>query len=74
MSDICGICGGPYDRLGNNARPFEGRCCDECDDRFVTPARTFNIGYRFTLKLLAAVAKLGRLNVLMRAEMEAQRR
>ena len=37
---ICSICHGPYVGHGNNAWPFQaGRCCDECNDQIVVPAR-----------------------------------
>lgn len=37
---ICCICGKPYHNHGNNARPFkDGRCCDECDSKYVLPYR-----------------------------------
>ena len=44
---VCCICGKPLvnerygDRyFGNNANPvFDGRCCDDCDNKFVIPAR-----------------------------------
>ena len=35
----CSLCGGTYTGLGNNAQPFNGRCCDACNQRFVIPAR-----------------------------------
>lgn len=37
---VCCICGKPYHNHGNNARPFmNGRCCDECDSKYVIPYR-----------------------------------
>ena len=37
---ICCICGKPYNNHGNNARPLmDGRCCDECDSKYVIPYR-----------------------------------
>ena len=37
---ICCICGKPYNNHGNNARPFkDGRCCNECDNKYVIPYR-----------------------------------
>lgn len=36
---ICSICQKPYQGWGNNADPYEGRCCDECNQQFVIPAR-----------------------------------
>jgi hypothetical protein len=36
---ICSICKTPYQGYGNNADPFEGRCCDRCNKEIVIPAR-----------------------------------
>jgi hypothetical protein len=36
---ICSICHRPYIEFGNNASPFPGRCCNECNDLHVIPAR-----------------------------------
>ena len=37
---ICCICGEEYEGYGNNAEPYkEGRCCDECNMKFVIPNR-----------------------------------
>lgn len=37
---VCCICGKPYHNHGNNARPFmDGRCCNECDTKYVLPYR-----------------------------------
>jgi hypothetical protein len=35
----CSICSDVYEGFGNNAWPFEGRCCDECRRTEVFPAR-----------------------------------
>lgn len=38
----CSLCGGQYIRWGNNPDPllpFEKRCCDECNNNKVIPAR-----------------------------------
>jgi hypothetical protein len=41
----CSICGGPNERwntrgYGNDAMPInDGRCCNQCNDMVVTPAR-----------------------------------
>jgi hypothetical protein len=37
----CSICRGPYDLFGNNPWPIriKGRCCHECNERSVIPAR-----------------------------------
>jgi hypothetical protein len=36
---VCSICLAEYSNYGNNAWPFAGRCCDECDARYVNPVR-----------------------------------
>jgi hypothetical protein len=28
---ICSICHLPYEGWGNNAAPYPGRCCDDCN-------------------------------------------
>lgn len=37
----CCICGGIFEGFGNNPSPYknEGRCCDDCNLRFVIPCR-----------------------------------
>ena len=35
----CSICGVSYTGWGNNAAPFPGRCCNECNSDLVLPAR-----------------------------------
>ena len=40
---ICCICGKEYTGYGNNAEPYkEGRCCDDCNEKFVIPDRLKN--------------------------------
>lgn len=38
---VCCICGKVFEGWGNNPYPMaeEGRCCDECNDTYVIPAR-----------------------------------
>lgn len=37
---VCCICGKEYHDYGANAMPLvDGRCCKECDSRFVIPSR-----------------------------------
>ena len=46
MTEInkCSICGQTVVGYGNNARPVNGgRCCDECNDTVVIPARIMQI-------------------------------
>ena len=35
----CSICGDNYRGFGNNAEPFQGICCDNCNEAIVIPAR-----------------------------------
>lgn len=37
----CSICGRTYIGYGNNASPYAGRCCDECNTTVVVPTRMF---------------------------------
>lgn len=42
----CAICGGKYDHYGNNPEPlmsFENRVCNECNSRYVIPARLLGL-------------------------------
>jgi len=40
LGEPCVICFKAFDEFGNNAEPVtHGRCCNECNDRFVIPAR-----------------------------------
>lgn len=36
------ICDENYDGFGNNAWPYKGCCCDECNEQHVVPARSAN--------------------------------
>lgn len=38
---ICCICGKEFEGFGNNPEPVknEGKCCDECNEKIVIPAR-----------------------------------
>lgn len=56
----CSICGGAYIDYGNNAHPFPGRACHDCDNRFVTPARMLHVSEPAILALLTEFAKRGR--------------
>lgn len=61
----CSICGSKFDEFGNNPQPFDGEtCCNDCDDRFVIPARIL-LGRGMdpnhpAVELLHKVAGLGR--------------
>jgi len=66
----CTICGGSIEAIGdwtdgNNAAPFPGRSCNDCDARFVTPARMMQIERGSDLiPILREFARLGRINSL----------
>jgi len=68
----CAICGGDVTGFGNNPEPFPGeRCCDDCNDRFVTPTRMcLGRGYdnESVLMLLTTIAELGKMFVSITAE------
>lgn len=37
---VCSICGKPYKDYGHNAKPYDmGRCCSECNSKYVKPTR-----------------------------------
>jgi len=45
---ICSLCGRKYSHWGNNPEPLkdiEERCCDECNQTKVIPARLRNMGF-----------------------------
>jgi hypothetical protein len=45
---ICSICKRPFYGYGNNAQPVNnGRCCGECNDMVVIPARMIDMGISF---------------------------
>ena len=58
----CGLCNQKYTGWGNNSQPLsenaeDFRCCDECNDRYVTPARMCGVAYgsaeyRFMLQMI----------------------
>lgn len=44
FNKTCCICGKPLDDFGNNALPYrKGRCCNECNEKYVIPTRAFVI-------------------------------
>ena len=66
LEKTCVICGGRYDGLGHNPEPFGAgtdRCCEDCNDFYVTPVRIvfgrFAANHRL-LKELVALARSGR--------------
>ena len=72
---VCCICNDTFEGWGNNPEPFEGKtCCDDCNDRFVTPTRMC-LGRGFNdesvLMLLQTIAELGK--CLKRVTAEAVR-
>lgn len=37
---VCSICGKSYKDYGHNAKPYDmGRCCSECNSKYVIPTR-----------------------------------
>lgn len=69
-NDKCGTCsltGVHYDNYGNNAYPFEGRCCDEANSKYVTTARILGMtpmyikrqGKQATMKQIDDYLKMG---------------
>lgn len=43
---VCSLCGAKCKGFGNNPEPlakYEERCCDDCNNRFVIPARICSI-------------------------------
>jgi len=71
----CCICGEEFTGFGNNPEPFKGEtCCNDCNDRFVTPTRMcLGRGYdnESVLMLLMTIAELGKCFVKMNAEWAA---
>jgi len=58
-ANVCSITGETYYGFGNNAYPFEGRCSDDANSRYVIPARLWGV----TPELIAKWGK----DVIMRA-------
>lgn len=66
MKRACSICGGSYDGVGHNPEPFDefqNRCCNDCNDYFVTPVRirygrgTSNVKLLGELRILAQAGR-----------------
>lgn len=50
----CSLCGAKCKGFGNNPEPlakYEKRCCDDCNNRFVIPARMCSISINGKEKL-----------------------
>ena len=59
----CCICTTYVNEYGNNPDPFPGdRCCDDCNSRFVVPARVIRCG-PIVLSTVRRFAVLGRVFV-----------
>lgn len=44
MEKKCCICGMEFNGFGNNPEPImSGCCCDDCNSKYVIPARLYNI-------------------------------
>lgn len=41
MKRVCCICGKEFYGYGNNPEPYmsNGRCCDDCNEKYVIPSR-----------------------------------
>jgi hypothetical protein len=46
----CHLCGEQYEGFGNNAWPWRGRCCDECNEQAVAPVRL--VLFQYEMKFL----------------------
>lgn len=61
---VCCICNSVFEGWGNNPEPFDGKaCCDDCNDRFVTPTRMClgrNCENKEVLLLIQTIAELGK--------------
>lgn len=43
----CCFCGEDVGKFGNNAQPLENeKCCDDCNESLVIPARLKQLGYK----------------------------
>jgi hypothetical protein len=42
----CSICKRYYRGFGNNAYPYDGRCCDRCDEEHVQPHRLLLMNWK----------------------------
>lgn len=60
----CAICRAEFFGWGNNPEPFDGEtCCDDCNDRFVTPTRMClgrGCNNEPVLHLLQTIAEIGK--------------
>lgn len=70
MEKTCCICGCEFSGFGNKPDPFPGeRCCDDCDNRFVIPARILlKPGQDGVIEFLTRFAQLGRSMVAVRSD------
>jgi hypothetical protein len=66
----CCLCGVTYTAYGNNPEPFgkgEDRCCDDCNDFYVVPARCVlgrsgdQIGRDAVLRIIAKMASFSQI-------------
>lgn len=61
----CSITGKMYVGYGNNAYPFEGRCSDEANSRYVIPARLMGITLK-QVKLMGKKAIMAYIDMVMK--------
>lgn len=71
----CSICGCDFEEYGNNPDPFPGeKACDDCNDRFVIPARMLvSRNQPDVIKFLKRFAELGKTMVVMRNAWDGQK-
>jgi hypothetical protein len=69
MKECC-ICGCGFAEYGSDPHPFEGeKCCDDCNDRFVIPARIMlQPGQREVIDFLTRFAQIGRSMVALHSD------
>ena len=72
----CCICGCEFAEFGNNPDPFPGeKCCDDCNDRFVVPARIMlKPGQLGVIEFLTRFAQLGKSLAAMREQVSEKQR
>jgi hypothetical protein len=66
----CSLCGREWSGYGNNPEPlaqFEERCCDDCNDAYVIPARRLIIAAETPEQRATAKAKIAELSAKLRA-------
>lgn len=74
----CSICKREYEGWGNNPAPFAcdrgERCCDDCNDRLVVPARMMRVSDPKLLDFLVRFAQLANSFVAVREQMKREQK